>query len=267
MDSDSQTLSQMREQIRSGEFTSNTSGIMPNLVQGNVVILPKLEADKFVEFCRLNPVPCPLLGVSEPGDYAIPTLGEALDIRFDIPQYHIFEDGELVAKPTSIVDYWKDDSVAIVLGCSFSFEDALQREGYKIRNIEMNTNVSMYETTISTNETDDFKGTMVVTMRPFKQNEIKDVVEITSAYEKAHGAPVHIGDPGIIGIKDLQTPEYGSPVVLEEDDIPVFWGCGVTTQSILKRAKLSQVITHAPGKMLITDHTYESLVAKLKQTQ
>jgi uncharacterized protein YcsI (UPF0317 family) len=261
MNSNNQTLSQIREQIRSGEFTSNTSGVMPNLVQGNVVILPKEQADKFVEFCLLNPTPCPILGVSEPGEYGIPALGDSLDIRHDIPQYHIFENGDLVETPTSIEEFWKDDSVAIILGCSFSFEDALQRKGYKIRNIEMNTNVSMYETTISTNETDDFKGNMVVTMRPFKQHEIDDVVEITRAFEKAHGAPVHIGDPNIIGIKDLNSPEYGSPVTLEEDDIPVFWGCGVTTQSILKKAKLPQVITHAPGKMLITDHTYETLVA------
>lgn len=261
MNSNNQTLRQIREQIRSGEFTSNTSGIMPNLVQGNVVIIPKEQADKFVEFCFLNPTPCPILGVSEPGEYGIPALGDSLDIRHDIPQYHIFENGDLVATPTNIEEFWKDDFVAIILGCSFSFEDALQRKGYRIRNIEMKTNVSMYETTISTNETDDFKGNMVVTMRPFKQHEIDDVVEITRAFEKAHGAPVHIGDPNIIGIKDLNSPEYGSPVILEEDDIPVFWGCGVTTQSILKKAKLPQVITHAPGKMLITDHTYESLVA------
>jgi len=263
MNPNKQTLSQMRQLIRAGEFTSNTSGIMPNLVQGNVVILPKKDADKFVEFCLLNPTPCPILGVSEPGNYEIPALGEALDMRHDIPQYHIFEKGDLVAKPTSIEEFWKDDSVAIILGCSFSFEDALQRNGYKIRIIEMNTNVSMYETTISTNETDEFKGTMVVTMRPFKKHEIDAVVEITRGFAKAHGAPVHIGDPEIIGVKDLDNPEYGSPIELEEDDIPVFWGCGVTTQSILKKAKLPQVITHAPGKMLITDHTYENLVASI----
>jgi len=261
MNSNNQTLNQLREQIRSGEFTRNTSGIMPNLVQGNVVILPKAHADKFVEFCLLNPTPCPILGVSEPGDYGIPALGVSLDIRHDIPQYHIFKNGELIATPTSIEKLWKDDSVAIVLGCSFSFEDALQRNGYKIRNIEMNTNVSMYDTSINTNETDDFKGTMVVTMRPFKKHEIDEVVKITGEYTKAHGAPVHIGDPEEIGVKDLDSPDYGSPIEFEEGDIPVFWGCGVTTQSILKKAKLPQVITHAPGKMLITDHTYESLVA------
>lgn len=257
------TLYQIRHQIRSGQFTQNTSGVMPNLVQGNVVILPKSDADKFVDFCRLNPIPCPLLGVSEPGNPDIPTLGESLDIRYDIPEYHIFENGKLVSSVTNIKDYWNEDSVAIVLGCSFSFEDALQRQGYRIRNIDMKTNVSMYETNIETNGTNDFKGNMVVTMRPFKQHEIDNVVKITSAYGKAHGAPVHIGDPNIIGVKNIDEPEYGSPIELEEDDVPVFWGCGVTTQSILKKAKLPQVITHAPGKMLITDHTYESLVKNL----
>ncbi len=261
MDVNQYSLSQIRQLIRSGEFTGNTSGVMPNLVQGNVVILPKQDAERFIDFCLLNPIPCPILGVSEPGEYAIPSLGENLDIRHDIPQYHLFENGDLVAEPTNIENQWQEDSVAIVLGCSFSFEDALQRAGYKIRNIEMKTNVSMYETSINTNDTADFAGTMVVTMRPFKAHEIDDVIEITRGFAKAHGEPVHIGDPELIGIKDLSTPEYGSPVDLEPDDVPVFWGCGVTTQSILKKAKLPWVITHAPGKMLITDYTYDHLVA------
>ncbi|WP_299874477.1 putative hydro-lyase [uncultured Cocleimonas sp.] len=263
MESNTHTLSHIRQLIRSGEFTRTTSGIMPDLVQGNVVILPKQDADKFVEFCHLNPKPCPILGVSKPGEYDIPTLGEALDMRHDIPQYQVFENGKLVAKPTNIEKFWNEDSVAIVLGCSFSFEDALQRQGFRIKNIDLNTNISMYETSIATNQTEHFKGNMVVTMRPFKQHEIEDVIEITRGFDKAHGAPVHIGDPAQIGINNLDDPDYGSAVELADDDIPVFWGCGVTTQSILRSAKLPRVITHAPGKMLITDHNYETLVGRL----
>lgn len=263
MESNTQTLSHIRQLIRSGEYTSHTSGIMPNLVQGNVVILPKQDADKFVEFCHLNPTPCPILGVSKPGDYEIPNLGEALDMRHDIPQYQLFENGELVAKPTNIEAFWKEDSVAIVLGCSFSFEHALQSQGFRIKNIDFKSNISMYETSIATNETEHFKGNMVVSMRPFKQHQIEAVIEITKGFDKAHGAPIHIGDPAHIGINNLAKPDYGSAIELAEDDIPVFWGCGVTTHSILKNAKLPKVITHAPGKMLITDHNYESLISNL----
>lgn len=235
---------------------------MPDLVQGNVVIMPKLWADEFVEFCEKNPIPCPLIGVSSAGDPAIPELGAGLDIRIDLPEYNIFNRGRLSGTTTDIRSYWRDDSVAMVLGCSFSFEHALQLAGLDIRNITQGTNVSMYDTTISTQATAHFSCNMVVSMRPFKEEDIDEVVRITEQYSKAHGAPVHIGDPAAIGIKDIHKPEYGSPITLDDGDIPVFWGCGVTTQAAIKNANLPLVITHAPGKMLITDFTYPELSNK-----
>jgi uncharacterized protein YcsI (UPF0317 family) len=253
------SLKDVRSQIRSGGFQNNTSGLMPNLVQGNLVIMPKQWADEFIEFCRLNPKPCPLIGISKPGDPAIPELGDGLDIRIDVPEYHLFRDGAYSSAVSDISDYWQDDSVAIVLGCSFSFEDALQSAGLPVKNIAQGTNVSMYDTNIATIATDNFNCNMVVSMRPFKKHNIDQVISITNEFPKAHGAPVHIGDPSLIGIKDIHSPEYGSPVVLEDDDIPVFWACGVTTQAAIRSAKLPLVITHAPGKMLITDHMYKDL--------
>lgn len=253
-------LKDIREGIRSGNFKENTSGTMPNLVQGNVVIMPKESADEFVEYCNKNPIPCPLIGVSSPGDPSIPELGDSLDIRIDLPEYNIFHYGKLTGTTNDISSYWNDDSVAIVLGCSFSFENALQSAGIAIRNITQGTNVSMYDTSIPTQATPRFSSNMVVSMRPFKKHQIDEVVEITRQYSKAHGAPVHIGDPAKIGIKNIHQPEYGSPVLLEEDDIPVFWGCGVTTQAAIRNANLPLVITHAPGKMLITDFTYDELI-------
>ena len=252
-------LKKVRSQIRSGCFKKNTSGLMPNLVQGNLVIMPKKWADEFIEFCRLNPKPCPLIGISKPGNPSIPELGNALDIRIDLPEYHLFRDGIYASAASDVSEYWRQDSVAIVLGCSFSFEDALQSAGLEVKNISQGTNVSMYDTNIATQATANFDCNMVVSMRPFKKHNIDQVISITSEFPMAHGAPVHIGDPQLIGIKDIHSPEYGSPVVLEDDDIPVFWACGVTTQASIRSAKLPLVITNAPGKMLITDHLYPDL--------
>ena len=221
--------------------------------------MPKPWADEFIEFCRINPRPCPLIGVSEPGNPALPDLGHDLDIRVDVPEYHIFKEGIYSESCADIKAYWQDDSVAIVLGCSFSFEAALQSEGLVVKNIDLNINVSMYNTNITTKATEHFGCNMVVSMRPFKSEDIDAVVRITSAFPHAHGAPVHIGDPEQIGIKDIMLPEYGSPVPLEDGDVPVFWACGVTTQAAIANAKLPVVITHAPGKMLITDIEYEQL--------
>jgi uncharacterized protein YcsI (UPF0317 family) len=260
---DMNDLKIIRKQIRSGEFFTNTSGVLPGLVQGNVVILPKVQADQFVEFCKLNPKPCPIIGVSEPGDFSIPALGDELDIRHDIPEYHIFEDGEFVRSNSNVEASWEDDSVAIVLGCSFSFEQALQDAGIPVRNIDLNLNVSMYDTTIPLKPTEHYSGSMVVSMRPFKHHQIDDVIEITSSFNKSHGAPIHIGDPAEIGIKNINMPEYGDAVPIEVSDILVFWGCGVTTQRVLRESKLPFLITHAPGKMLITDFDYESLTKRI----
>lgn len=248
-----------RRLVRSGEFTGNTSGTLPGLVQGNVVVLPKKTADQFIEFCHLNPVPCPVIGVSSPGEVVLPELGEGLDIRHDLPEYHIFEQGEFAGSVTNIEKYWQEDSVAIVFGCSFSFELALQNSGINIRNLDLNLNVSMYDTSIALNETKHYAGNMVVSMRPFKKAQIDQVVEITEKFTKSHGAPVHIGNPEEIGIRDIYQPEYGSAIPLEADDILVFWGCGVTTQRVLRQAKLPMLITHAPGKMLIADYDYDNL--------
>jgi len=252
-------LEHIRASIRSNEYQGATSGLAPNYVQGNLVIMQDDYANEFIQYCLTNPKPCPIIGVSKIGDVGILALGDSLDIRIDVPEYHIFIDGQFVKAVNDIKDYWQDNLVSIVLGCSFSFEDALIQAGFNVRNIDMNVNVSMYETTIKTAETEHFSGNMVVTMRPFKAHQVDDVIRITERFSKAHGAPVHIGNPAEIGINDLEKPDYGALVTLEKDDIPVFWACGVTTQVAVQNAQLPFVITHAPGKMLITDKSYEEL--------
>lgn len=257
-------LKQYRNAVRTGQFTGNTSGSLPGLVQGNVVILPQIVADRFIQFCQLNPVPCPVIGVSKPGDVTIPSLGQNLDMRHDVPEYHIFEKGEFTESVSSIESYWQDDSVAAVFGCSFSFELALQKAGISIRNLDLGLNVSMYDTTIPLKSTRYFSGNMVVSMRPFKKEHIDQVIKVTESFTKSHGAPVHIGDPAEIGIQDIHQPEYGSAVPLADDDVLVFWGCGVTTQRVLRKAKLPLLITHAPGKMLVSDYDYDDLIERIQ---
>lgn len=249
----------LRYKIRSGEFTGNTSGYCPGFVQGNLVILPKKYAIDFHQFCLNNPAPCPLLSDSKAGVYQITDLGKDIDIRTDVPEYHVFINGEIKDTVSDIRHYWQDDFVTFVLGCSFSFEEALIESGINIRNIEMKKNVSMYQTNIKAKSSEYFFSEYVVSMRPIKLEDVDRAVQITSAFPKAHGAPLHIGDSKAIGITDLSKPDFGDSVEIREGEVPVFWACGVTPQLAIKNAKLPFAITHVPGKMLITDKRYEEL--------
>jgi uncharacterized protein YcsI (UPF0317 family) len=230
-----------------------TAGVAPGFVQGNLAILPETYASAFHRFCQLNPKPCPIIGMSDAGSPHIPSLGADLDIRSDVPRYRVWYDGEVVEEPTDITKHWRDDLVTFVLGCSFSFEEALLDEGMPIRHIEHNVRVPMYRTNIACGASGPFAGPMVVSMRPFKPADAIRAVQITSRYPAVHGAPVHLGHPHLIGIKDITKPDYGDPVPVAEDEIPVFWACGVTPQSVINAAKLPFAITHSPGLMLVTD--------------
>ena len=238
---------------RSGTITGPTAGIAPGFVQGNLAILPRELADDFLRFCHLNPKPCPLIGMSEPGSPEVRTLGADLDIRTDLPRYRVWRDGVLVDEPTDVSAYWRDDLVTFVLGCSYSFEEALMADGLPIRHIEACSNVPMYRTNIACEPAVPFSGPMVVSMRPFKPADAIRAIQITTRFPRVHGAPVHIGRPDLIGIKDIAKPDYGEAVTIHDDEIPVFWACGVTPQSVIATVKPSFAITHAPGAMLITD--------------
>ena len=222
-------------------------------MQGNVVILPQALADDFLLYCQRNPKACPLLAVSEPGEPLLPTLGQDIDIRTDVPQYRLWRDGVLVDEPTDIRALWCDDLVTFVIGCSFSFEEALLQAGLPLRHIAQNRNVAMYRSNIATQSAGVFHGPMVVSMRPMKPADAIRAVQITSRFPSVHGAPVHLGDPALIGIADLGRPDYGDAVEVLADELPVLWACGVTPQAAVSQAKPQFCITHAPGKMLITD--------------
>ena len=239
--------------VRAGAHRAPTAGLSPGYVQGNLAILPKALAADFLQFCRLNPKPCPLIGTSAPGDWRVPELGEDLDIRTDLPRYRVWKNGELVAEPEDVREYWRDDLVSFVIGCSFSFEEALTAEGIELRHITRGCNVPMFRTSIPTHEAGPFHGPMVVSMRPLTPRDAIRAVQITTRFPSVHGAPVHIGKPDMIGIKDVMTPDYGDAVEVRGDELPVFWACGVTPQSAIATAKPPFAITHAPGSMLVTD--------------
>ncbi len=242
-----------RRAIRRGEWDSHTSGLAPGYAQGNLAILPESLASDFLRFCQRNPKPCPLLAVSEPGDPLLPTLGEDVDIRSDVPRYRIWRDGQLVEEVSDIRAHWRADLVSFVLGCSFSFEHALIEAGIPLRHVAEGKNVAMYKTNIATRPAGPFHGPMVVSMRPMTAANAIRAVQITARVPAVHGAPVHLGDPALIGIADIERPDFGDAVAVTPGELPVFWACGVTPQAVVMAAAPEFCITHAPGYMLITD--------------
>jgi uncharacterized protein YcsI (UPF0317 family) len=240
-------------------FTAHTSGLADGFAQANLVVLPADVAADFREFCRRNPKPCPLLDVTDPGDPTPSRLAADADLRTDLPRYRIWKHGELAGEPTDLVDVWREDFVSFLIGCSFTFEAALLRAGLSVRHHERSTNVPMYRTNRPCESAGLFSGPLVVSMRPFKPADAIRAVQITSRYPAVHGAPVHIGLPGELGIADLSKPDYGDAVPVEADELPVFWACGVTPQAVLAAARLPLAITHSPGCMFVTDVRDESL--------
>jgi uncharacterized protein YcsI (UPF0317 family) len=244
---------ELRTLIRQGKYGGNTSGFCAGYVQCNLVILPADSATEFLQFCQRNPKPCPLIAKSEPGDFKLPTLGHDLDIRTDIPSYKVFEQGQVVSEINDISALWRDDLVAFLLGCSFSFEEALIADGLDVRNISEAVNVPMYRTNIDCTPAGPFAGKMVVSMRPFAPPQALRAAEICKRFPSVHGEPIHYGNPDDIGISDIKHPDFGDPVTIKEGEQPLFWACGVTPQVALEAAKLPFCITHSPGCMLVTD--------------
>ena len=250
---------EIRALIRKGKWDQPTAGLAMGYAQANLVILPQRYGFDFLLFCQRNPKPCPLLEVLEPGKFRTEFLSSDADIRTDIPRYHIYRKGKLEATVKEIKRLWKQDFVTFLLGCSFSFEEAMLRANIPVRHIEENKNVPMFITNIPCKPAGSFHGPLVVTMRPLPPDRVVRAVQITSRYTSVHGAPIHMGDPSEIGIKDLKKPDFGDPVTIRKGEIPVFWACGVTPQAVIMRAKPDLCITHAPGHMFISDVLNEEL--------
>jgi len=253
MDYSNMSPKEVRKLIRNGEITIPTSGMCAGYAQANLVVLPQKQAYDFLLFTQRNPKPCPVLEVSDTGSRSLNFIAKDCDIAKDFPKYRVYRYGELVDECTDVEKYWRDDLVSFLIGCSFSFESALLKAGIPVRHIEENCNVPMYKTNIACTSAGIFHGNMVVSMRPLPQNQIVKATLVTADMPRVHGAPIQIGNPEAIGIKDLYHPEFGDMVTINPGETPVFWPCGVTPQNVVMETKPEFVITHAPGHMLITD--------------
>jgi len=248
------SAAELRAAIRSGDFSGPTAGLARGHVQCNVVILPADAADEFAEFCRLNPRPCPLVERLPPGDPRPARSAPDADLRWDVPRYRVFRRGvPAECEPTDIADLWRDDFVGFLLGCSFTFETALQAAGLPLRHIDEGRNVPMYRTNVACQTAGRFRGPLVVSMRPYLPEQLPRVREITAGYPAMHGGPIHVGDPAALGIADLAKPDFGEAVRIAPDEVPVFWACGVTPQLALDGSGCDLAITHSPGCMFVTD--------------
>lgn len=244
---------EVRELIRKGEVNAPTSGMSEGYLQANLAILPKKYAYDFLLFAQRNPKPCPILEVLDEGSSLTKIMADGADIKTDVPKYRIYKNGEYEKEVTDLKDVWQDDFVTFVIGCSFSFEKAMLEADIPVRHIEDEHNVPMYITNIECESAGVFHGNTVVSMRPIPYKDVVRATTVTARFPATHGAPIHIGDPSVIGIKDIDKPDFGERSEIKEGEVPVFWACGVTPQAVAMASKPDIMITHAPGHMLILD--------------
>jgi uncharacterized protein YcsI (UPF0317 family) len=260
------TAAEARAALRDGRLTGATERLAPDHVQANLIVVPRAYAADPADLCARNPVPCPLIEPPlEPGAYA-PRSAPDADLRTDLGRYRVWRDGALAERTHDVRALWNDGLVAFLIGCSFTFDHALATAGLPPRHYVLDRNVPMYRTRVPLAAAGALTGTMVVSMRPYPAAMIERVRAVTRPYREAHGEPVAWGDPAALGIADLMRPEYGDPPVLEPDDVPVFWGCGVTPQSVIVASRLPFAITHEPGHMFVTDLVHADLARVAART-
>lgn len=240
-----------RTLIRDGD-AGPTTGRAPGYTQANLISVPRDWAYDVLLFCQRNPKPCPVLDVTDPGETST-VLAPGADLRTDLPAYRIWEHGELVEEPEEVTGRWRKDLVTFLIGCSFTFEWALADAGVPLRHIEQGRNVAMYVTDRRCRPAGAMHGPMVVSMRPVPEESVTTAVRVTGRMPAVHGAPVHTGDPSLLGIADIDEPDFGDRTGMVSGDVPVFWACGVTPQAAVMASRPPFAITHAPGRMFITD--------------
>lgn len=236
------------EEVRT-TVTGPTAGLAPGYTQANLIAVPRDWAYDMLLFAQRNPKPCPVLDVTDVGSPRT-VLAPGADLRTDVPRYRVWEHGVLVGEPADATAHWRDDLVAFLIGCSFTFEAGLARAGVTLRH---GRNVPMYVTDRECRSAGRLHGPMVVSLRMIPESQVDTAVRVSALMPAVHGAPVQVGDPGGLGIRDLDAPDFGDPPVSEPGDVPVFWACGVTPQSVLVASKPPFAITHAPGHMFVTD--------------
>lgn len=241
---------EQRQLVRDGQYQGHTAGLMPTYLQANLVIVEEAFAPDFEKFCNLNAKACPVVGISEIGSSYIPVLD--CDVKTDASAYNVYRDGQLQTSMHEITALWTSSLVAFALGCSFSFEEALLAAGIRMAHIEQNKTVPMFRTNRPLQSAGVFGGEEVVSMRPIRRDQVDEARVLSGQFPQAHGAPIHVGDPEVLGIEDLSRPDWGQAVDIQDSEVPVFWPCGVTPQVALQRARLPFSITHKPGHMLLT---------------
>ncbi|MCF8532323.1 MAG: putative hydro-lyase [Reyranella sp.] len=245
---------EVRQAVRDGRWSTTTHGLARGYVQANLAILPEKFAFDFLRFCQRNPKPCPLLEVTDPGDPEARLVAPGSDLRTDLPGYRLYKDGKFSEEVRSIHNLWRPDHVGFVLGCSLSFDEVLVENGVRQRHLEQEGGrLAVYETNIACAPAGIFHGPLVVAMRPIRKSDLVKTIELSARYPVAHGAPVHVGDPRDIGIDDLREVQWGRYTPLTDDEVPVFWACGVTPQAIAMASGVPEMITHSAGHMFVTD--------------
>ena len=249
----------VRSRCRSGEFTEPTAGLAPGRAQANLVVLGQADAADFALFAKRNPKPCPVIEVTEPGSTEPVRSAPGPDLSTDLPRYRVFINGVVESEPLEVTSWWRPDLVSFLIGCSFTVEGAMTEAGLPLRHVEEGKNVPMYITNPPCVPAGEFSGELVVSMRPIPEDRVRDASEITAKFPGAHGAPIHTGDPGALGIGDLSRPDFGESVSVGQGEVPMFWACGVTPQMAILAAKPELAITHAPGHMFVTDLADDAL--------
>jgi len=257
------TAAEARAAIRAGTIDTPTDRLAPAYVQANLAVVPRAYAEELEDLCARNPTPCPLVEAPLPPGAFAPRCAPDADLRTDLGRYRVWRDGELVEQPRDVLAHWSDDLVAFLIGCSFTFDHALTAANLTPRHSALGRNVPMYRTRVPLAAAGRLTGTMVVSMRPYKESDVERARDVTRAFRIGHGEPVAWGDPAQLGIDDILRPDYGDPPVLELGDVPLFWGCGVTPQSVIVASRLPFAITHEPGYMFVTDLVHDALRARV----
>jgi len=253
-DFDSADPASVRRAIRDQRFAGFTNLAARGFVRGNLVAVPEADSHAFELYCRSNPQALPIMGRSKPGERTIPALAADLDLARDTGGYMVFRDGELVDTPSDASGVWRDDLVAFVLGCSFSFEAILQQQGVTLRHLEEGIVSAMYETTRDTVPVGPFAGKLIVSMRALSPADAIRATLLSARYPQFHGAPVSLGLPNDLGIPDLSRSYDGHGLTeLNANEVPVFWACGATGQNAVRAARLPLCITHYKAHMVVTD--------------
>lgn len=246
------TGSEVRQTCRSNAYRGPTGLFAAGFVQANLVAVPQEYSAEFLKFCRLNQAACPLLEVTTPGDTGLTRLADGVDLRTDLPEYRVWRDG-VSSLRREVKTEWRDNLVSFLIGCSFSFDWALDAAGIEVEHRVRGARSAVYRTNQRCHAVGRFRGPLLVSTRVVRAADVASVVELTRHYPLAHGAPVHAGAPEQLGIGDLRSPFEGDAPEVSRGSVPLFWACGVTTHAVLEESRIPFAITHRAGCMLVSD--------------